>query len=66
MEEAKTNHDDGPIRRVAARILPYIMAGDTVGTYGTSTSKSMSQRYVSNRFLANQPRADRPDYESVL
>jgi hypothetical protein len=30
------------------------------------TSKSMSQRYVSSRVLANQPRADRPDCESVL
>ena len=29
-------------------------------------SKSMSQRYVSSRVLANQLRADRPDCESVL
>ena len=33
---------------------------------GGSNSKSMSQRYVSSRVLANQLRADRPDCESVL
>ena len=37
-----------------------------LGTAGTVPSKSMSQRYVSSRVLANQLRADRPDCKSVL
>ena len=44
----------------------YISRVGWASTYGRFLSKSMLQRYVSSRVLANQPRADRPDYESVL